>query len=226
MGLELARQALAEDAFVMIAGRSMDKLQAAKNELGDTRVEIFPCDIGNNGQVEALFQKIDSLNHLVVTAADLPYGDFQTLTENDLMRAVRSKFLGLVFAAQQAASRLRPGGSISFTSGIATQRPMKGGATAAAINGAVEGLGRALALELAPLRVNVLSPGWTDTPIWDKLSAITPARKQELFTQMEAKLPVRRLGSSSDMAEAFLFLIKNPFVTGTVLRVDGGHRLV
>jgi NAD(P)-dependent dehydrogenase (short-subunit alcohol dehydrogenase family) len=73
--------------------------------------------------------------------------------------------------------------------------------------------------------VNVLSPGWTDTPIWDKLS-ISKDRKDELLSQMAAKLPVQRLGSVGDMAEAMMFLMKNRFMSGTVLRVDGGHRLV
>jgi NAD(P)-dependent dehydrogenase (short-subunit alcohol dehydrogenase family) len=226
MGLEVARKASQEGAQVVIAGRSVQRLRDAAKEIGETRVEAIVCDIGDQTQVAHLFGRIGELDHLVVTAADLPYGPIQELTESDLMRAVRSKFLGLVFVAQQAASRIRPSGSITFTSGIASRRPMRGGATAAAINGAVEGLGRALAIELAPLRVNVLSPGWTDTPIWGALSAITTERKAELFSQMAAKLPVQRIGDASEMADAILFLMKNQFMTGTVVNVDGGHSLV
>lgn len=226
MGLEVARQALQEGAQVVIAGRSVQRLKDAAKELGETRVEAIACDIGDQAEVAQLFGAIGELDHLVVTAADLPYGPIRELTESDLMRAVRSKFLGLVFAAQQAASRIRSGGSILFTSGIASQRPMRGGATAAAINGAVEGLGRALAVELAPLRVNVLSPGWTDTPIWGTLSAISEERKAELFAQMAAKLPVQRIGRAAEMADAILFLMKNQFMTGAVVHVDGGHPLV
>jgi len=150
-----------------------------------------------------------------------------TLSEIDLMRAVRSKFLGPVFAAQEASSRIRPGGSITFTSGIAAQRPMRGGATAAAVNSGLEGLARALAIELAPVRVNVVSPGWTDTPIWDRIAGAAPRNwKQESFDAMALRLPVGRIGQVGDIAQAFMFLMKNQFVTGSVVDVDGGHRLV
>jgi NAD(P)-dependent dehydrogenase (short-subunit alcohol dehydrogenase family) len=126
IGLELARRALSEDAKVVISGRSAERLRDAKAQLNGAFVETMQCDIGSQEQVEAMFRAIGDLDHLIVTAADLPYGPLEALTESDLMRAVRSKFLGLFFAAQQAASRLRTGGSITFTSGIATQRPMRG----------------------------------------------------------------------------------------------------
>jgi NAD(P)-dependent dehydrogenase (short-subunit alcohol dehydrogenase family) len=93
----------------------------------------------------------------------------------------------------------------------------------AAVNGAIEALARALALELAPVRVNAVSPGWTDTPIWN---AIAADARQERLDAMAARLPVRRIGQPSDVADAFLAVMRNPHVTGTVLHVDGGQRLV
>jgi NAD(P)-dependent dehydrogenase (short-subunit alcohol dehydrogenase family) len=208
-------------------GRSEQRLQAALRSLGSGRVGIQVGDIGEKSQVVALFERIGALDHLVITAADLPYGSVLTLSESDLMRAVRSKFLGPVFAVQEASARIRPGGSITFTSGIAAQRPMRGGATAAAVNSGLEGLARALALELAPLRVNVVSPGWTDTPIWDRIASAAPRNwKQESFDAMAARLPVGRIGQVGDIARAFMFLMKNEFVTGSVMDIDGGHRLV
>jgi NAD(P)-dependent dehydrogenase (short-subunit alcohol dehydrogenase family) len=146
------------------------------------------------------------------------------LTERDLMRAVRSKLLGPVFAAQESAARIKPGGSITFTSGIAARRPMRGGSAAAAINSGLEGLVRALAVELAPLRVNAVSPGWTDTPIWDGIMA--QDRKKEAFAAMAARLPCGRVGQAKDIAKAIIFLMTSEFSTGTVLDVDGGQRLV
>jgi hypothetical protein len=142
-------------------------------------VEVATVDIGQRSQLAALFVRVDRFDHLVVTAADLPYGPVMELTESDLMRAVRSKFLGPVFAAQESAARINSGGSITFTSGIAAHRPMRGGSAAAAINSGLEGLVRALAIELAPLRVNAVSPGWTDTPIWDGMAGMTKERKND-----------------------------------------------
>jgi NAD(P)-dependent dehydrogenase (short-subunit alcohol dehydrogenase family) len=226
MGLEVARQALACGAEVVIAGRSQERLQAARTRLGEGRVEIVPADIGDRRSVAELFARVGQVDHLVVTAADLPYGPVMELTEGDLMRAIRSKFLGPFFAAQESAARIRPGGSMTFTSGIAARRPMRGGSAAAAVNSGLEGLVRALAIELAPLRVNAVSPGWTDTSIWDGMAGMTASRKREAFTSMAARLPTGRIGRVEDIAAAVLFLINSGFSTGTVLDVDGGHRLV
>lgn len=226
MGLEVARLALAEGMEVVIAGRSRERLQQAQDNLGRTLVETAVVDIGNQILIKELFARVETLDHLVITAADLPYRPVQDLSEQDLMRAVRSKFLGPVFAAQECVTRMRPNGSITFTSGIAARRPIRGGATAAAVNSALEGLGRALAIELAPLRVNVVSPGWTDTPIWDGMPGMTEQRKNERFAEMAARLPVQRIGRAEEIAAAILLLMKNTFMTGTVIHVDGGHQLV
>jgi NAD(P)-dependent dehydrogenase (short-subunit alcohol dehydrogenase family) len=226
MGLAVARMVLAAGAEVVIAGRSQERLRAARTSLGEDRVEVATVDIGERPQVVGLFVRLPPFDHLVITAADLPYGPVMELTETDLMRAVRSKLLGPVFAVQASAGRIKPGGSITFTSGIAARRPMRGGSAAAAINSGLEGLVRALAIELAPLRVNAVSPGWTDTPIWERMAGMTPERKKEAFATMAARLPSGRVGRAEDIAEAIVFLMKSEFSTGTVLDVDGGHRLV
>jgi NAD(P)-dependent dehydrogenase (short-subunit alcohol dehydrogenase family) len=227
MGLEVARLALAEGAHVVISARGQERLdQAVASLAAPGRVEAFAADIGNLEQLRRLFALVGELDHLVITAADLVYGPIRTLGESDILRAVRSKFLGPVFAAQECASRIRPGGSITFVTGIAARRPMVGGAMAAALNASLEGLGRALALELAPVRVNMISPGWTDTPIWDGMRGMTPAAKQERFAAMAGRLPVGRIGRPQDIAEAALFVMSNGFVTGTTVHVDGGHQLV
>lgn len=226
MGLEVAKKLLGAGAEVVIAGRSEERLRAARTTLGVERVETVTADIGERSQVAALFARAGRLSHVVVTAADLPYGPVLDLTEHDLMRSVRSKLLGPLFVAQESAARLSPGGSITFTSGIAARRPMRGGSAAAALNSGLEGLVRALAVELAPIRVNAVSPGWTDTPIWGGMPGMTAERKREVFTSMAARLPTGRIGRPEDIAEAVVYLMKSQFSTGTVLDVDGGHRLV
>ena len=102
-------------------------------------------------------------------------------------------------------------------------RPRPGSSVTAAANAAVEGLVGALALELAPVRVNAVSPGWMDTPLWDTIAG---DRRAERLAEMAARLPVGRVARPTDVAEAFVALMDNAHITGTVLHVDGGQRLV
>jgi len=229
IGLAVARRSLDDGATVVIAGRSQQRLDAARADLARTgppagRLSAHPVDIGDLAQVTRLFERVGTLSHLVVTAADLPYGPVVSLSEDSMVRAVRSKILGPLFAAQQAAPRITKPGSITFTSGIAASRPAPGGALAATVNGALESMVLALALELAPIRVNAVSPGWVDTPVWDRLA--TPDVKNARMADLAARLPARRLGRPEDIANAVAFLIADTFVTGTVLHAEGAQVLV
>jgi NAD(P)-dependent dehydrogenase (short-subunit alcohol dehydrogenase family) len=229
IGLAVARRSLDDGATVVIAGRSQRRLDAARADLARTgppagRLSAYPVDIGDPAQVAGLFERVGTLTHLVVTAADLPYGPAVSLSEDSMVRAVRSKILGPLFAAQQAAPRITKPGSITFTSGVAASRPAPGGALAATVNGALESMVLALALELAPIRVNAVSPGWVDTPVWDQLA--TPDVKNARMAYLAARLPARRLGRPEDIANAVAFLIADAFVTGTVLHAEGAQVLV
>jgi NAD(P)-dependent dehydrogenase (short-subunit alcohol dehydrogenase family) len=229
IGLAVARRSLDDGATVVIAGRSQRRLDAARTDLARTgppagRLSAHPVDIGDPAQVARLFERVGTLSHLVVTAADLPYGPAVGLSEDSILRAVRSKILGPLFAAQQAAPRITKPGSITFTSGVAASRPAPGGALAATVNGALESMVLALALELAPIRVNAVSPGWVDTPVWDQLA--TPDVKNARMADLAARLPARRLGRPEDIANAVAFLIADAFVTGTVLHAEGAQVLV
>ena len=229
IGLAVARRSLDDGATVVIAGRSQQRLDAARADLARTgppagRLSAHPVDIGDPAQVTRLFERVGTLSHLVVTAADLPYGPVVSLSEDSILRAVRSKILGPLFAAQQAAPRITKPGSITFTSGVAASRPAPGGALAATVNGALESMVLALALELAPIRVNAVSPGWVDTPVWDRLA--TPDVKNARMADLAARLPARRLGRPEDIANAVAFLIADTFVTGTVLHAEGAQVLV
>jgi NAD(P)-dependent dehydrogenase (short-subunit alcohol dehydrogenase family) len=137
--------------------------------------------------------------------------------------AVDSKLFGPLLLAKHGASVLEPGGSIVFTSGIAAYRPGPRASLLAALNGALASLAAALAVELAPLRVNVVSPGWVDTPIWQDVAGDATA---ETLAAMAARLPAGRIGRTQDIADAIIALLRNGFITGTVLHADGGHRLV
>lgn len=126
--------------------------------------------------------------------------------------------------ARHAATQISPRGSITFFSGTVTQKPISGGTAYAAVGAAAEAMARMLAFELAPIRLNTVVTGVIDTALWDAL--LDSETKSAIFSQIASSLPVRRLGTPDDVAQAVLFLIKNSFVDGTSLVVDGGHRLI
>ncbi|MBB4234016.1 SDR family oxidoreductase [Rhizobium esperanzae] len=224
MGLALARRLLDEGASVMIAGRSRDRLAAAHLG-GHPKLATYVVDISREEEVAALFRESGPVDHIVSTAADIK-GAYQLLPSIELaaaQRVVESKFYGPLLLAKYGAARLPPSGSITFTSGVAAYRPAARGSVVAAVNAALEGLVRALAVELAPIRVNAISPGWVDTPIW---SLVAGDAKQATLEAMAQRLPAGRVGHPEDIADAIRFLIGNGFTTGTILHVEGGHRLV
>lgn len=225
MGLALARKLLDEGAQVTIVGRGEAKLAEAKKSLPSTGVlRAIAADITKEDQVARLFEQTGPLDHIVTTAADIA-GAYQLLPSLELaaaQRAVDSKILGPLLLAKHGAPVLSPRGSITFTSGIAAYRPAARGSVVAAINGALDSLARALAVELGPIRVNCVSPGWVDTPIWQHVAGDAKAATLDAMAQ---RLPVGRIGRPEDIADGILFLMRNGFTTGSVLHVDGGHRL-
>ncbi|MBN9443059.1 SDR family oxidoreductase [Bosea sp. (in: a-proteobacteria)] len=226
MGLALARLSLGLGAQVVLVGRDEAKLARAGTMLGGRgRLELLTADITCEDAVAKLFETVGDLDHIVCTAADIR-GAYELLPALDLQaarQAMESKVFGPMLLAKHGAPRLRPSGSITLTSGIAAYRPMPRGTVVAAINAALEGLVRALAVELAPIRVNAVSPGWVDTPIWEFVAG---DRKDAMLAGMAERLPVGRVGRPEDIAQAIAFLVGNGFTTGTVLHVEGGHRLV
>ncbi len=226
MGQALAKRCLDAGAKVIIAGRNEDKLKRACEELQTpAALDSITVDISQENQVANLFERIGRLDHVVSTAADID-GAYELLPALNLkaaQRVVESKFYGPLLLAKYATPMLSAGGSIAFTSGIAAYRPAARGSVVAAVNAALEGLVRALAIELAPIRVNAVPPGWVDTPIW---SFVAGDKKNDTLRAMAERLPVGRVGRPDDIADAIGFLMGNTFTTGTILHVEGGHRLI
>ncbi|WP_395807231.1 SDR family oxidoreductase [Archangium minus] len=222
IGLGVAKASLEAGASVTLVGRSPQKLAAATAQLGVTHgVRTFAADLTEEEQARRLFEECPPAHHVVVTTVEAYYEPVRQLELARARRTLDSKLLVALHVAKYA--RLESQGSLLFTGGIAAVRPGPGGSVVAAANGALVSLVRALALELAPVRVNLLSPGWVDTPVWDSFGE---GVKQQRFEQHVRRLPVGRVGIPADIAHAALFLMGNGFTTGEVLHVDGGHRLV
>jgi NAD(P)-dependent dehydrogenase (short-subunit alcohol dehydrogenase family) len=225
IGLGVAAAALKNGADVVIVGRSAEKLQAAQRKLqADGRIAGRAADMTNEAEVAQLFEAVGAFDHFVSTAGILPPDDPIGTADMAGVRAlVENKLIGAVILAKHAVHTLMVGGSMTFTSGINKDKPpVPGGAVVSAIAGSFSYFARALALELAPTRVNIVSPGWVDSPMWDVLGN----GKAGFFADMSARLPAGKIATPADVAPAYLYLMESEFTTGETLRIDGGHNLI
>lgn len=224
IGLETAKLAAAEGAEIIIASRSAHKLEQARAAIGaEARVSAYTLDITDEDQVQAFFGELKAFDHLVVTAAETSGGPFLTTDSSAARRLMDNKFWGQYYAAKYAAPKLHPAGSVTLFSGIVAFKPMTGSSMLGAVNAAVANLARTLALELAPLRVNTVSPGIIDTP---SRAGMAEEARNSFYSSLAARLPAQRVGTAADAARGVLYLMHNTFVTGTVLHIEGGHSLI
>jgi NAD(P)-dependent dehydrogenase (short-subunit alcohol dehydrogenase family) len=188
-------------------------------------VEHAIVDATEEAEVRALFDRVGALDHLVVTAAPPPgsWGGFLDGDVGELRRYLDAKLGASLACARWAAPRIRPGGSITLLTGVAAVKPRAGMVMVSVAFAAVEALSRALAVELGPVRVNAIRPGFIDSEMWQFLDE--PAR-HALRARVEAAFPVHRTGATADIGHAAVFLMTNPYVTGAILEVTGGEHLV
>jgi NAD(P)-dependent dehydrogenase (short-subunit alcohol dehydrogenase family) len=213
IGLEVARAAHDRGAEVIILSRNPDRAH-----VGD-RARAMTLDVTDAAAVAETFTGLGSLDHLVCTAAGgFPPGLFRAPVD-DVRALMESKFWGQYHCARAAAPLLAPGGSVTFTSGIRSRRPLPGSGAFTVVNMAVEGMTRALALELAPLRVNAVSPGSVETPVFEALAPDVRARHLEAAA---VQTTVGRVGQPEEIAPVYLMCMTNAFLTGVVIDIDGG----
>ena len=179
-------------------------------------------DLTSDASIEALGKRLVSVDHVVSTASARAPGRLADL-DRDLVRlSFDTKVIGTLMLAKHFGPRTKPGGSFVIFSGVAAAKIAVGTIAVAITNGAAEVLARSLALELAPIRVNAISPGLVDTGGWD---ALGEQHKAKYFSEIAARNPTRRIGTTKDIAEAVLFALTNTFLTGQTLHVDGGQPL-
>lgn len=220
IGYATAAGALEQGAEVTIASRSEAKLNQARESLGRA-VEIQKLDVASMSDVEGYFLKAPVFDHIVISGAAFKFGSVRTQDLEDAYEAMNVKFWGAFRVARCA--RISADGSFVFVSGFLSRRPKPNMALVGAINAALETLAQGLALEMAPIRFNVVSPGIIDTPTRASMSA--EARKT-LLENVANSLPVKHVGQPEDVAEQILVFLKNGFMTGSVVYVDGGALLV
>jgi NAD(P)-dependent dehydrogenase (short-subunit alcohol dehydrogenase family) len=223
IGLAVAEQAASQGAKIVIASSNAERVQQAVESVGGN-AQGEALDLSDEQAVEALFTKLGAFDHLVFTAGDsLQLQDLATTDLQQARRAFELRYWAALAAAKYGSKNIRSGGSIVLTTGVAGQRPRKGWVIAASVCGTIEALTRALALELAPIRVNAVSPGIVRTNLWQNMTA---AEREQLFESVGNRLPVGRVGEPHDIAQAYLFLMQEGYSTGQTLVVDGGTVLV
>jgi NAD(P)-dependent dehydrogenase (short-subunit alcohol dehydrogenase family) len=221
MGLAIATLMRKEGYEITIASRSKEKLAQAVKVIG--KAESYVLDVTQEAETQAFFDSHPVFDHLIISAADFVMGPFLELSLKEARQFFDSKFWGQYTVAKYAAPKMRENGSITFFSGIAGQKPFLNMAVASAINAAIEGLTRTLALELAPLRVNAIAPGTIATPIW---SGVSEEEKKSFFQKISETLPAGRVGQPEDIAQVIKFLIACEYMTGQVISCDGGACLI
>jgi NAD(P)-dependent dehydrogenase (short-subunit alcohol dehydrogenase family) len=223
LGFATAEAAAREGASLVIASSRQPRIASALERL-PAGAEGHVVDFTDETQVKSLFERIGAFDHLVYTAGDsLLLGALADTSITDARRAFEVRFWGALTAVKYGAPHIRAGGSIVLTTGIASQRPIPGWVTPASTLGAMEALTRALAVELAPIRVNMVSPGVVKTEMWNQL----PEEAREgLYRDVGAKLLVGRVGEAAEIAETYLYLMRQNYSTGQIITVDGGGVLV
>jgi NAD(P)-dependent dehydrogenase (short-subunit alcohol dehydrogenase family) len=214
IGFSAAELAKAEGAEVIIASHNAERLNAAAQKLG---VKAIRADVTSDESVASLFHACGPVDHVVLTAAQLRSGPFKTVSMEDVRGTLEGKFWGAWRVAKSAD--IRAGGSLTLVSGYLSIRPRPNSAIVGAANGALESLARSLALELAPVRVNCVSPGIIDTPI---RAAMPEAARLDMLAKTAASLPVGRVGLGEDIARQILAFMTIGFATGSIVYIDGG----
>ncbi len=222
IGRAIAGAARSSGAHVHIAGRDKARLEETAAELGVNAAGTL--DATNESSVRKFATKIDDIDHLVLTVSTSAAGLGVTvdMAQMDLAAAqtfFQGKFWAQYQIAQAVLPRLASDGSITFTSGVAVRRSLPGHTVVAANNAAIEAAARQLAKEIAPVRVNTISPGLTATRAYDHMK---PQKRAEFFSHVTANQPVSRPGTPEEIAQAYLFAMTASYLTGTIIDIDGG----
>lgn len=222
IGLGVAQAVADRGATPIVVSRRRSSVDRALAELpaGARGVTV---DLTDPGALDRLVAEVGAVDHLVYTAGEpLEMTALAELTPEVVVAFFQTRFIGALSVARVFGPRLRAGGSITLTSGTAAWSPGYG-VLPSSLCGAMNALTTALAVELAPIRVNAVAPGLIRTPLWD---AMSEDDRQALYHQEAQRVPLGRVGEVADVALAYVYCMEQAFSTGTVLTVEGGTLLV
>jgi NAD(P)-dependent dehydrogenase (short-subunit alcohol dehydrogenase family) len=223
IGLAVAEEAASQGAEVVIVSSKAERVQEAIRCIGGNAWGQA-VDVSDEKAVERLFTNLGAFDHLVFTAGDsLQLHGLADTNLKQARHAFELRYWSALATVKYGSPQIRSGGSIVLTTGVAGRRPHSGWVIAASVCGTIEALTRALAIELAPIRVNAVCSGVVRTNLWQNMSSV---EREQLFESVGKRLPVGRVGEAHDIARAYLFLMKEGFSTGQTVVVDGGTVLV
>ena len=223
IGLAVAEKVALLGAEVVIVSSKAERVQEAIKSIGgEARGQAV--DVSDEKAVESFFTSLGAFDHLVFTAGDsLQLHELADTNLKQARHAFELRYWSALATVKYGSPQIRKGGSIVLTTGVAGRRPHSGWVIAASVCGTIEALTRALAIELAPIRVNAVCPGVVRTNLWQNMGSV---EREQLFESVGKRLPVGRVGEAHDIAQAYLFLMQEGFSTGQTVVVDGGTVLV
>lgn len=222
IGKAVAQQLARMGSSVVITSRSLSKAQKALEEMkGD--IVARQLDVDEEEQVNTFFSEFTEIDHIYVAAGSTALGSLTGGVLSEHLSGFHTRVQGSLRIVRAAINKVNPGGSVTFTGGISTDRPIAGAWVSGLGTATVEQLARVLVMEFPHIRFNAVSPGYTDTPLWD---TVLGESKREVLAGVAARLPTQKIATADEVASAVVFLMSNGAVTGEVLHVDGGGRLI
>jgi NAD(P)-dependent dehydrogenase (short-subunit alcohol dehydrogenase family) len=219
IGLETARLARAEGADVVLAGRNPERLEQAAHDLGATSTAAV--DANDSAALESFFGQLGPIDHVLVTAGGPYYSLLADMDFKEARHALQEHPMLMFGVARYAAPKVRPGGSLLFMGGTGGRRPGVPAITAA-MTATLPALTAGLALEIAPVRVNLIAAGFVDTPL---SASLLGDQLDERRNELRVTLPIRRVVGPEDVAALAVHLMVNTALTGATFDIDGGQQL-
>ncbi len=222
IGKAVAQLAFDLGASVTLTSRNLDRAEKVAREI-DSSITGCQLDIDNENQVQDFFHLLSEIDHVYIAAGATKLGPITESTLEDNMLAFNTRILGSLRVVRAVYSKMNDLGSVIFTGGVSTDRPISGAWVSGLATSTAEQLARVLVMEFPNIRFNAVAPGYTDTPMWD---SIMGENRLNILSNIAETLPVKKIATAEEVASAVTFLMSNKSITGEVIHIDGGGRLV
>ncbi|WP_309640262.1 SDR family oxidoreductase [Flavobacterium sp.] len=222
IGLSVAQKAHEFGANIVLTSRDLSKAKSVADTIG-AHVKGYALDVSDELAVNDFFESFETIDHIYVAAGSTKLGSLSEGSLEENMETFNIRLLGSLRVVRAAVGKIPALGSVTFTGGVSTDRPIAGAWVSGLGTAAAEQFARVLVMEFPNIRFNAVSPGYTDTPLWD---SIMGTDKNEILATIAATLPVKKIASPEEVAAAVLFMMSNQSITGEVIHVDGGARLI